>query len=140
MLTLSSQYGSKPKVPSKLPAPSESGSSTASYEGSPVQMGNYYHAHSGTQHHSLRPHDGNPYFSHGSIFQAIGASPAESPLGQTPPSVPGDMVGRGTQLRHGAGDFGSLAGTSPTDHYYQHSQDRFPFYGPEAYAPAAIRG
>jgi len=40
-------------------------SGLSSYEGSPVQMGNYRHSHSGVQHHSLHPKDPNPYFQHG---------------------------------------------------------------------------
>jgi len=57
-----------------------SSSSTPSYEGSPVQMGNYRHSHSGTQHHSLYHRDPNPYFQHIPPFATMGASPAESPL------------------------------------------------------------
>jgi hypothetical protein len=128
------QYGSKPKGPPSKPTAGRSegvddtASSTASYEGSPVQAGNYYHSHSGTQHHSLHPQDQNPYFSH-PILRAVGASPAESPLGQTPSSAAGQANG----LAH-------FAGTSPNEYLYQRSPDRFPFYGPETYAPAAIRG
>jgi len=57
-----------------------SSSPPSSYEGSPVQMGNYHHSHSGTQHHSLYARDPNPYFQHIQPFVAMGASPAQSPV------------------------------------------------------------
>lgn len=140
-------YGSKPKGPQQ-PKPQllqvgrsdgfdDSSSSTASYEGSPVQQGNYYHSHSGTQHHSLHSPDANPYFSHAPIYTAMGASPAESPLGQTRNPVPGQA----SPPQSGAGTFAPLAGmSSPNEYPYQRSQKRFPFYGPETYSAAAIRG
>ncbi|KAJ4290012.1 hypothetical protein N0V88_006813 [Collariella sp. IMI 366227] len=88
-------YGSnKPK--STLPGTQSSASrpvdgynssTTASYEGSPVFSGNYQHSHSGTQHHSLHPHDANPYFTH-HRYGPVGGSPAESPLA-APRQVPG---------------------------------------------------
>jgi len=144
-LTSVSQYGSKPKGPPSKPhffhpgrseGFEDAGSNTASYEGSPVQLGNYYHSHSGTQHHSLHPRDANPYFAHAPIFTAMGASPAESPLERIRSSAPSQAA----QPHPAAGGFASLAGTSPTEYPYQRSQDRFPFFGPETYAAAAIRG
>ena len=114
----------------------DSSSNTASYEGSPVQLGNYYHAHSGTQHHSLNPQNANQYFSHTPIFTAMGASPAGSPVGQTRNPAPGQAA----QPHSGAGNFGPLAGTSPNEYPYQRAQDRYPFSGSETYAAAAIRG
>jgi hypothetical protein len=136
-------YESKPKVPPSKPQFKagfgfDDASSTASYEGSPVQMGNYHHSHSGTQHHSLQPQDAASFFSHGSIFRAIGASPAGSPLEQTGSPAPGRATGQAAQspgVRHSP-----FAGTSPNEYQYQHARDRFPFYGPETYAAAAIRG
>ncbi len=114
----------------------DSSSNTASYEGSPVQLGNYYHAHSGTQHHSLNPQDANQYFPHAPIFTAMGASPAGSPVVQARDPAAGPAA----QPHSGAASFGPLAGTSPTGYSYQRSQDRFPFSGSETYAAAAIRG
>ncbi len=139
------QYGSKPKGPQpkphslnpgRLEAFDDSSSNTASYEGSPVQLGNYYHSHSGTQHHSLHSQDANAYFSHAPIFTAIGASPAESPLELTR-SPDSDQ---GVRPHSGAGNFEPLAGTLPNEYPYQRPQDRFPFSGSETYAAAAIRG
>lgn len=122
---------------------------TASYEGSPVQMGNYHHSHVGTQHHSLHPRDPNPYFSHAPVFGAVGASPAEPPLEKTsplPPSqvsaAPGQAPGISAQPQTPSGNAAPAAGTSmsPNEYIYQRSRDRFPFHGSETYAPAAIRG
>ncbi|KAL2134401.1 hypothetical protein VTI74DRAFT_240 [Chaetomium olivicolor] len=116
-------------------------STTASYEGSPVYTGNYYHSHRGTQHHSLHPHDSNPYFTYPSFYGAVGGSPAESPLAapraadQTP-STPAPAQTDSKQ----AGTTAPLPGTSPIEYDYQRSRDRFPFSGHEAYARTAIRG
>ncbi|KAK4150471.1 carbohydrate-binding module family 21 protein [Chaetomidium leptoderma] len=142
-------YGSKPKISPSKPQVSKTGrfegfddanSSTASYEGSPVQTGNYHHSHSGTQHHSLHPQDANPFFSHVPMFGGMVASPAESPIEQTANSVAGRPAGQGAQPHSVAGNVGSFAGTSPNEYLYQRSHDRFPFYGSETYAAAAIRG
>ena len=144
-LTAVPQYGSKPKGPqpkphalnpSRLEAFDDSSSNTASYEGSPVQLGNYYHSHSGTQHHSLHSEDANAYFSHAPIFTAVGASPSESPLELTRSPGPDQAV----QPHSGAGNFEPLAGTLPNEYPYQRPPDRFPFSGSETYAAAAIRG
>lgn len=138
-------YESKPKVPPSRPqfrtgfqGFDDAGSSTASYEGSPVQTGNYHHSHNTTQHHSLHPQDAASLFSHGSIF-TLGASPAESPLEQTGSPAPGRGPGQPSQPPTGA-RHSPFAGTSPNEYLYQHAHDRFPFYGPEAYSAAAIRG
>ncbi|KAK4234533.1 carbohydrate-binding module family 21 protein [Achaetomium macrosporum] len=113
-------------------------STTASYEGSPVQTGNYYHTHSGTQHHTLRPHDSNSYFVQSPMFKAMGASPAESPLGKTSPQQAGSPLAG----QAGAGDFTPVsdASASPHDYLYQRAHDRFPFHRSDSYTPAAIRG
>ncbi|KAL2019040.1 hypothetical protein VTK56DRAFT_10144 [Thermocarpiscus australiensis] len=69
-------------------------STSASYEGSPVGMGNYYHTHSGTQHHSLHPNDPNPYFQQAPLFMSMGATPVSSPLKDLSPQRPeGPMTG-----------------------------------------------
>jgi hypothetical protein len=130
VLTRQLQFGSKPKSATQPRGASstagrrdgseDTSSASASYEGSPVvQLGNYYHAPSAAagsaQHHTLHPHDPNPYFAHGGpVFVAVGASPAESPL--------------------------EASSASPNEYLYPRSHDRFPFYGSETYAPAAIRG
>ncbi|KAK1749566.1 hypothetical protein QBC47DRAFT_407924 [Echria macrotheca] len=67
-------------------------STTSSYDGSPAQMGNYHHYHSGTQHHSLHPKDPNPYFQHAATFVSIGASPSESPIHTFSPQPMGSPV------------------------------------------------
>jgi hypothetical protein len=121
----------------------DGGSGTASYEGSPVQLGNYYHSHSGTQHHSLHPlhpSDPNPYFGHVPVLRAIGGSPAESPLERTGSSTPSQIGAHPARPQTMAGNLAPLAGTSPNEYLYQQSHDRFPFSGPETYAAAAIRG
>jgi hypothetical protein len=142
-------YGSKPKGPQSKPQSAmagryegsdDAGSSTASYDGSPVQLGNYYHSHSGTQHHSLHPQDQNPYFGHVPLLRAIGGSPAESPLERTGSSTPSRIGAHPAQPQTVAGNLAPLAGTSPNEYLYQHSHDRFPFSGPDTYAPAVIRG
>ena len=132
-------YGSKPKGSSQTQT-GTSDSSTASYDGSPVQMGNYHHSHSGTQHHSLHPQDANPYFPQLPGPRAMGASVAERPVGQTPNSSPAQAAGKPARLQTTAEDFAHLAGTSPHEYLYQHPHDRFSFRGPETYALAAIRG
>src|SRR5690349_16269294 len=55
------QYGSKSgtKLEGADGIKSPNSSHTSSYEGSPVQMGNYHHTHNGTQHHSLQNGPGN---------------------------------------------------------------------------------
>jgi hypothetical protein len=133
------EYGSKPKGSSQTQS-GTSDSSTASYDGSPVQMGNYHHSHTGMQHHSLHPQDANPYFPHLPGPRTMGASVAERPLGQTPSSSPAQTAGKPASLQTTAEDFAHLAGTSPHEYLYQHSHDRFSFRGPETYALAAIRG
>ncbi|KAK4223059.1 putative phosphatase regulatory subunit-domain-containing protein [Podospora fimiseda] len=132
-----------------------SSSSTSSYEGSPVQMGNYRHAHSGTQHHSLYHRDPNPYFQHiPSSFGPMGASPAESPIMGFPvkrsPSpaknqaavqpATGQQNGFSSSSPPTAGNFAPFAGTSPNEYSYQHMHDRFPFSGADAHSSTAIRG
>lgn len=150
-------FGSKHQAPPRYdgaddPSKSANSSTTSSYEGSPVQMGNYHHSHSGTQHHSLHPKDPNPYFQHAS-FVPIGASPSESPLrtfspqnvssplGQpriapSPPQVPG----RSSPPAPSVGNHVHFAGTSPNEYPYQPMHDRFPFSGTDAHAATAIRG
>lgn len=126
---------------------SNGSSATSSYEGSPVQMGNYHHAHSGTQHHSLHPKDPNPYFQM-PTFMAIGASPVESPImgypAQRIESVISTSSGQATtsaaQSDHSSGKFAPFAGTSPNEYSYQHVPERFPFFGAEAHTATAIRG
>lgn len=111
-------------------------------------MGNYYHSHSGTQHHSLHPNDSNPYFQHFPVFRAIGASPVESPLNAFSPqrtasplaAQPRTPAGHSPQPHTLAGNFAPFAGTSPNEYPYQRVHDRFPFSGPETYAAAAITG
>lgn len=132
-------YGSKPKGSSQTQT-GTSESSTASYDGSPVQMGNYHHSHTGTQHHSLQPQDANLYFPHLPGPRAMGPSVAERPLGQTPSSSPAQAAVKPARLQTTAEDFAHLAGTSPHEYLYQHPHDRFSFRGPETYALAAIRG
>ncbi|KAH6838595.1 putative phosphatase regulatory subunit-domain-containing protein [Chaetomium sp. MPI-CAGE-AT-0009] len=131
-------YGSKPK--SSPAHTGSSDSSTVSYDGSPVQMGNYHHSHSGTQHHSLHPRDATPYFSHGPSPRAMGASSADGALAQTPSPPAAQTGGNPARPQTTAQDFARLAGTSPHEYLYQHSHDRFSFPGPETYALAAIRG
>ncbi|GAB1319886.1 Phosphatase regulatory subunit-domain-containing protein [Madurella fahalii] len=163
-------FGSKPSsvqdvqhqgLPSKIgqfvgadnASSSASSSNSVSYEGSPVQMGNYYHSHSGTQHHSLHPNDPNSYFQHLPVFRAMGASPVESSLdhfspqrtgipmtGQSQSPGSGQAVGHSSSPHSLAGNFAQLAGTSPNEYPYQHILDRFPFSSTETYASAAIRG
>ncbi|KAK0747247.1 putative phosphatase regulatory subunit-domain-containing protein [Apiosordaria backusii] len=120
---------------------SNNSSATSSYEGSPVQMGNYHHSHSGTQHHSLHPKDPNPYFQQHSAFVAMGASPAESPIMGFPTQrTDGTMTAPGQKNDRPSGAFASFAGTSPNEYPYQHMPDRFPFFGAEAHSATAIRG
>ncbi|KAK4185375.1 putative phosphatase regulatory subunit-domain-containing protein [Podospora australis] len=127
---------------------SNGSSSTSSYEGSPVHMGNYQHSHSGTQHHSLHPKDPNPYFQMPG-FMAIGASPAESPLMgfpmtqrvESPMKVSsGPVTVSGPQSDQSSGKFAPFAGTSSTEYSYHHMPDRFPFFGTDAHTATAIRG
>ncbi|KXX77951.1 Protein phosphatase 1 regulatory subunit 3B [Madurella mycetomatis] len=132
---------------------STNSSNTVSYEGSPVRMGNYYHSHSGIQHHSLHPNDPNPYFQHFPTFKTMGASPVESPLDHFSPQQAGSPLTGQSQspnssqaVSHSspphslAGNFAQLAGTSSNEYPYQHLHDRFPFSSTETYASAAIRG
>lgn len=116
----------------------DASSSTASYEGSPVQTGNYYHTHSGIQHHTLRPHDSSSYFVQSPMFKAMGASPAESPLGKNSPQQSGSPLA-GPAL---TGDFTPVSdrSASPHDYLYQRVHDRFPFHRSDSYTPAAIKG
>ncbi|KAK4163840.1 putative phosphatase regulatory subunit-domain-containing protein [Cladorrhinum sp. PSN259] len=131
-----------------------SNSSTSSYEGSPVQMGNYRHAHSGTQHHSLYHRDPNPYFQHIPPYGAMGASPAESPImgypvKRTPspvknqtavPPTSGQQNGFASSSPPMVGNFAPFAGTSPNEYSYQNLHGRFPFSGADAHSATAIRG
>ncbi|KAK4248281.1 carbohydrate-binding module family 21 protein [Corynascus novoguineensis] len=138
-------YGSKPRgQTSKFKTGSfessdDASSSTASYDGSPVQMSNYSHLHSGTQPHLPHPRDPSPYFSHMPIHGGMGHAPAESHLGQRATSPPSESTGSSVQQQAAAKTFAHLAGTSPNEYSYQRSHDRFPFYGTETHAPAAIR-
>lgn len=102
-------------------------------------MGNYYHSHGGTQHHALRPQGANPYFAQDPFSRTMGASPAESPLEQPGGSAAGQTTGHVTGRQADAGKFAPF-GTSPNEYLYQHSHDRFPFYGTDTYAAAPIRG
>ncbi|KAK3322768.1 putative phosphatase regulatory subunit-domain-containing protein [Apodospora peruviana] len=119
-------------------------SNNSSYDGSPVQMSNYYHAHSGTQHHSLHPKDPNPYFQQGGQFLSIGASPSQSPLSYHAPQLPvnrpsstsSQPTDRSSSPAALVGAFAPFAGTSPNEFSY----DRFPFSGPETHSATAIRG
>ncbi|KAK4097189.1 carbohydrate-binding module family 21 protein [Parathielavia hyrcaniae] len=148
-------YGSKPKGPQltqhsvstrggRFDGSDDSGSSTASYEGSPVQMNNYYYSHSGIQHRSSLAPDHGAYFPRVPLLQALGSSPAETPVERTGSSTsgisPGRVDGQSAQPQAGAGDFVSLAGTSPNEYLYQHTSDHFPFFGPETFSSAPIRG
>jgi hypothetical protein len=141
------QYGSKQKSAEPrgvLPnagqheGPDDASSSTASYEGSPVQTGNYYHTHSGVQHHTLHPHDPSSYFVQTPLFKAMGASPAESPLGRISSQQSGSPLAGPAR----SGDFTPVsdASGSPHDYLYQRVHDRFPFYRSDSYTPAAIKG
>ncbi|KAK3899793.1 carbohydrate-binding module family 21 protein [Staphylotrichum tortipilum] len=143
-------YGSKPKAPpaprpraTKGTSPFEglvddtASSTTASYEGSPIQLGNYYHPHGLGQQHSLHGPYANAYFSPVPVFTTMGASPVESPLEH---GRAGSPAGQMAQRPAGTGNMAPLAGTLPTEYPYQRSHDRFPFFGPETYAAAAIRG
>lgn len=146
------QYGSKPKAPppprpraATKASPFEglvddtASSTTASYEGSPIQLGNYYHPHmGGAQQHSLHGPYATAYFSPVAMFTALGASPVESPL--EPGAASSTTSGQMAQRPPGTGNMAPLAGTLPNEYPYQHSHDRFPFFGPETYAAAAIRG
>ncbi|KAK0712086.1 putative phosphatase regulatory subunit-domain-containing protein [Lasiosphaeris hirsuta] len=131
---------------------STNSTNSPSYEGSPVQMVNYQHYHSGTQHHSLHPKDPNPYFHQGS-FATIGASPSESPLrsfspqrmdsplvGTMRPSNLTQATGRSSPPATTVGNFVHFAGTSSDEYPYQHMHDRFPFTSPDAHSATAIRG
>lgn len=129
-------------------------SNTSSYDGSPVLMVNYHHAHSGTQHHSLRPKGPDSYFHHASAFAPIGASPSESPIHtfspqqtQSPISAPSQRSpnptqapGRSSPPAASVGSYAHFAGTSSNEYPYQHMDDRFPFSGTDAHAATAIRG
>ncbi|KAK4649794.1 hypothetical protein QC762_704990 [Podospora pseudocomata] len=126
---------------------SNNSSGTSSYEGSPVQMGNYHHSHSGTQHHSLHPKDSNPYFQQHPSFVAMGVSPAESPtMGFPTQRTDSTLVGpaptaSGQKNDRPSGTFASFAGTSSNEYPYQQQMpDRFPFSGAEAHSATAIRG
>ncbi|KAK3368323.1 putative phosphatase regulatory subunit-domain-containing protein [Podospora didyma] len=124
---------------------SSKSSTVSSYEGSPVQIGNYNHSHSGIQHHSLHPKDPNPYFHHATTFIPIGASPSESPLKSfTPQRAGSPLAGQSGQAAgkspSSLGVFAPFAGTSPNEYPYQHLHDRFPFSGADAHSATAIRG
>ncbi|KAK4210847.1 putative phosphatase regulatory subunit-domain-containing protein [Rhypophila decipiens] len=118
-------------------------SNTSSYDGSPVQMGNYYHTHTGTQHHSLHPKDPNPYFDHASPFlTTMYASPSQSPLQIFSPQLPvGSIATRPASDRSSSpiapGSFAPYTGTLP--HELSH-QLHFPFSGHQAHSATAIRG
>lgn len=131
-------------------------SNTSSYDGSPVQMGNYHHFHSGTQHHSLHPADPSSYFHHQHMtFIPIGASPADSPIHtrspqqvESPitttarqPSAPASaqVPGRSSPPAASVSSYAHFAGTS-NGYPYQHMHDRFPFSGTDAHTATAIRG
>jgi len=111
-------------------------------------MSNYYHSHSGTQHHSLHPNDPNPYFQHSGPFSPVGPSPSESPLKSLSPQLTGNplvgqsgqSIGRSSSPVTTVGNFSPFASTSPDEYTYQHMHDRFPFSGSEAHAATAIRG
>ncbi|KAK0717480.1 putative phosphatase regulatory subunit-domain-containing protein [Lasiosphaeria miniovina] len=134
--------------PEDAASKSTTSSSTASSDGSPVQMGNYHHSHSGIQHHSLHPLDPNPYFHHATSFIPIGASPSESPLtsfssqrtGSPLTTQSGQVAGRSSSPATLVGSFGPFAGTSPNEYPYQHLHDRFPFSSADAHSATAIRG
>jgi hypothetical protein len=129
-------------------------SNTSSYDGSPVQMVNYHHAHSGTQHHSLRPRDTDSYFHQSSAFLPIGASPSESPIHTFSPqqmespitapsrqsTAPTQAPGRSSPPAASVGSLAHYAGTLSNEYPYQRMHDRFPFSGTDAHTPAAIRG
>ncbi|KAK3295246.1 putative phosphatase regulatory subunit-domain-containing protein [Chaetomium fimeti] len=107
-------YGSKPKAPSSQARTGSSDSSTASYDGSPVQMGNYHHSHSSSQHHSLHPQDVNPYLSHlSSSPRDMGPSPTDRGLGQTVSPSPAQTAGNPARPQTTAQDFAHLAGAKP---------------------------
>ncbi|KAM7187447.1 putative phosphatase regulatory subunit domain containing protein [Naviculisporaceae sp. PSN 640] len=125
---------------------SNSSSNNSSYGGSPVQMSNYYHTHSGTQHHSLHPKDPTSYFHQGSPFVTMYASPSQSPLEAFPPQIPGNTTGSRQATDRSpspttAGSFAPYAGTLPNEITYQPSHHNlFPFSGHESHSPTAIRG
>ncbi|KAK0639752.1 putative phosphatase regulatory subunit-domain-containing protein [Cercophora newfieldiana] len=129
-------------------------STTSSYDGSPVQIGNYHHYHSGTQHHSLHPKDPNSYFHHAATFEPIGASPSESPIHTFSPQQMASPIagplqrspagtqtsGRSSPPAASVSSYAHFAGTSSNEYPYQHMHDRFPFSGTDAHTATAIRG
>ncbi|KAK1828792.1 putative phosphatase regulatory subunit-domain-containing protein [Podospora conica] len=132
---------------------SPTGSQNSSYEGSPVQMVNYHHTHSGTQHHSL--HNGSPasYFQYPNVFVPVGASPSDSPMAcfspqqlaspltgpswAPPPPLQG--AGRSSPVSS-VNAMAQLNGTSSIPYRHQQSPERFPFAGGEGHSATAIRG
>lgn len=119
-------------------------SATSSPEGSPLQIGHHtYTITGGAQHHGL--HTG----THGwdvSTVPAVTASlssPNATILASSQhraSSTSSPATGRTPSPASLVGSFPPFGGTSPNEFTYQHLQDRFPFSGTEAHAPAAIRG
>ncbi|KAK4143182.1 carbohydrate-binding module family 21 protein [Dichotomopilus funicola] len=138
-------YGTKPKTASpqtqskvpKFEIGDDSSSSTASYDGSPVQLSNPYHSYGGAPHHSVHPLGPSPYFVHVPILKAMGASPVDSPSENPASPVSGQPNTKVSS--HAVPGIFAPFGTSPNDYLYECPHDRFPFYGPETYGPAAIK-
>ena len=124
-------------------------SATSSPEGSPLQIVHHqYTTTGGAQHHGLHPG------THGwesaaqpttrlptgpvSTVPAVTAGLASSQHRASATSSP--ATGRTPSPASLVGSFPPFGGTSPNEFPYQHLQDRFPFSGTEAHAPAAIRG
>jgi len=108
---------------------SSNSSHTSSYEGSPVQMGNYHHAHSGTQHHSLQNGPGNSYFQYPNVFVPIGASPSDSPMACFSPQQLSTPLAGASWVPPPVLPVGG-----------RQSPERFPFAGGEGHSATAIRG
>jgi len=108
---------------------SSNSSHTSSYEGSPVQMGNYHHAHSGTQHHSLHNGPGNSYFQYPNVFVPVGASPSDSPMACFSPQQLSTPLAGASWVPPPVLPVGG-----------RQSPERFPFAGGEGHSATAIRG
>ncbi|KAL2161820.1 hypothetical protein VTH06DRAFT_7604 [Thermothelomyces fergusii] len=137
-------YGSKPKGQSSKPRANsfdgtgDASSGTASYDGS--SLGSYYQQYSGTHYEMPHARERSAYFPHVPVLGGMGPAPAEAPLGQPASAPPSESTGGAAQQQAAATAFSRLAGMSANEYPYQRSHDRFPFHGPETYAPAAIRG
>ena len=132
---------------------SANSSDNSSHEGSPVQMVNYHHTHSGTQHHSLHHGTGASYFQYTNVFVQAGASPSDSPMACfSPQQLDSPLTGPSwapPPVLQGAGRpspvssasvLAQLNGTSSNQYRHPQTPDRFPFAGGEGHSATAIRG